>query len=58
MTFYNYLTRNLPHYYPTMFMDGYTPVQIYQSHQRDVLEEYQAKQNIPTVKLVSEIKVK
>ena len=58
MTLYNYLTRNLPHYYPTMFMDGYTPVQIYQSHQRDVLEEYQAKQNIPTVKLVSEIKVK
>ena len=58
MTLYNYLTRNLPHYYPTMFMDGYTPVQIYQSHQRDVLEEYQAKQNIPTVKLVSEIKEK
>lgn len=58
MTIYNYLTRNLPHYYPTMFMDGYTPVQIYQSHQRDVLEEYQAKQNIPTVKLVSEIKEK
>lgn len=58
MTTYDYLTRNLPYYYPTMFMDGYTPAEIYQAHQRDVLEEYQAKQNIPTVKLVSEIKVK
>lgn len=58
MALYEYQTRNLPHYYPTMFMDGYTPVEIYQAHQRDVLEEYQAKQNIPTVKLVSEIKVK
>lgn len=29
MALYNYLTRNLPHYYPTMFMDGYTPVEIY-----------------------------
>lgn len=58
MTLYEYQTRNLPHYYPTMFMDGYTPVEIYQAHQRDVMEEYQAKQNIPTVKLISEIRVK
>ena len=29
MTLYEYQTRNLPHYYPTMFMDGYTPVEIY-----------------------------
>ena len=40
MMMFDYLTRNLPHYYPTMFMDGYTPVEIYQSHQRDVIEEY------------------
>ena len=58
MTMYDYITRKLPHYYPTMFMDGYTPVEIYQSHQRDVMEECQSRQNIPTVKLVSEIKVK
>ena len=58
MTLYEYQIRNLPHYYPTMFMDGYTPVEIYQAHQRDVMEEYQAKQNIPTVKLISEIRVK
>lgn len=58
MMMYDYLTRNLPHYYPTMFMDGYTPVEIYQSHQRDIMEEYQSRQNIPTVKLISEIRVK
>lgn len=29
MTTYDYLTRNLPYYYPTMFMDGYTPAEIY-----------------------------
>ena len=28
MTLYDYIGRQIPNYYPTMYLDGYTPEQI------------------------------
>ena len=59
---------NVPEYYNTMYMDGYTPEQImYAAHKKmqRLYEERKAAQRaaaeeneIPTVKIVSEVKIK
>ena len=32
--------KNLPEYYDTMYMDGYTPEQIMEAHRRSMVEKY------------------
>lgn len=34
--------KNLPEYYDTMYMDGYTPEQIMEAHHRSVMNKYYA----------------
>ena len=34
--------KNLPEYYDTMYMDGYTPEQIMEAHHRSVMKKYYA----------------
>ena len=68
MSVMNHYFRDLPDYYDTMYMDGYTPEQImYAAHkkmQRMYEESKAAKRakaeenEIPTVKIVSEVKIK
>lgn len=66
MTLFDYYDRQIPDYYPTMRMDGYTPAQIMHAAHRKVVREYEARQEakraeaneIPTVKIVSEVKVR
>ncbi|MDY4429769.1 hypothetical protein [Evtepia sp.] len=34
----DYIHRNVPEYYPTMYLDGYTPVQIMYAHRKMALK--------------------
>ena len=36
--------KNLPEYYDTMYLDGYTPEQIMEAHHRTVVKKYYADQ--------------
>ena len=67
MTLFDYYDRQIPDYYPTMHMDGYTPEQIMHAAHRKMVREYEERQEakraeaaneIPTVKIVSEVKVR
>lgn len=59
---------NIPEYYDTMYMDGYTPEQIMYAarkkmqrmyEEREAAKRAKAEENeIPTVKIVSEVKIK
>lgn len=60
--------KNVPEYYDTMYMDGFTPEQImYAAHrkmdkmiqEREAAKRAAAEENeIPTVKIVSEVKIR
>ena len=40
MTLVDYYDRQIPEYYPTMYMDGYTPEQILHAVHRKMVHEY------------------
>ena len=58
--------RNVPDYYPTMYMDGYTPEQILYAHHKMMKQQFTnrlaaAATEAPesyTVKIKSEVKIK
>ena len=60
--------RNVPEYYDTMYMDGYTPEQIMYAARKKMQRMYEVREaakraeaeenEIPTVKIVSEVKIK
>ena len=60
--------RNVPEYYDTMYMDGYTPEQIMHAahkkmqrmyEEREAAKRAEAEANeIPNVKIISEVKVR
>ena len=60
--------KNLPEYYDTMYMDGYTPEQIRYAAHRKMVREYRERQaakraeaeekEIPNVKVISEVKIR
>ncbi len=60
--------RQIPDYYDTMYLDGYTPDQISYAMHRKMIREYEARQaakraeaeanEIPNVKIISEVKVR
>ena len=68
MTILTDFHRNVPEYYDTMYLDGYTPEQImYAAHkkmqrmyeEREAAKRAKAEENeIPSVKIVSEVKIK
>ena len=58
MTLTEYNSRKIPPYYDTMYLDGYTPQEIYQAHRKRMIDELTEKEEIPTVEIVSEIKKK
>ncbi len=67
MTFSDYLTRNIPEYYPTMYQDGYEPWQIWEASRkraRRMIAERAAKQKAVAqvddynIHITSEVKVK
>ena len=44
MTLVDYYDRQIPEYYPTMYMDGYTPEQILHAVHRKMVREYLEKE--------------
>ena len=50
--------KNIPEYYDTMYLDGYTPQEIYQAFHKKMIDELTEKEEIPIVEIVSEIKKK
>ena len=58
MTLQNYFYNNLPKYYPSMYLDGYTPEQILATAHKDMIEEYTAEPEGYEVHITSEVKLK
>lgn len=68
MTLSEYYDRQIPDYYDTMYLDGYTPQQISYAVHRKMIREYEARKaaqraaaeanEIPNVKIISEVKIK
>ena len=63
MTLAEYYDRQVPEYYPTMYMDGYTPYEILYATRKKMFRESQerekAKQDaiIPTLNFKSVVKI-
>lgn len=49
--------RNVPEYYKTMYLDGYTPEQIFYANRQRMLNE-QEEPGIPEVKITYEVKIR
>ena len=68
MTLLSDFHRNVPEYYNTMYLDGYTPEQIMHAARKKMLRMYEEREaakrakaeenEIPSVKIVSEVKIK
>ena len=68
MSLMNHNFRDVPDYYDTMYMDGYTPEQIMHAAHKKMQRMYEeriaaqraaAEENeIPNVKIISEVKVR
>lgn len=64
MTLYEYLDRQIPDYYDTMYRDGYRPEQILHAARRKILQEYEARKaeaeamEIPEVRIRSEVRIR
>ena len=68
MTLYEYYDRKIPDYYPTMYLDGYSPEQIMYAAHRKIRQEDEARKaerlaeaeamEIPEVKITSEVKIR
>ena len=57
-----YPEHQLPDYYSTMYLDGYTPTEIWIAHHNTMQKEYEARQGenetICGIDIKSEIKIK
>ena len=68
MTLSEYCDKQIPEYYPTMYMDGYTPEQILYAAHRKMYESHQVQESakaaeeetneVPEVKITSVVKPK
>lgn len=60
MNYLDFMNRNVPDYYDTMYMDGYTPEQIIMAHRKMMremlLEEDEEQEN--DFSIVSQVNVK
>jgi len=54
MTLEEYNFKNVPEYYSSMYMDGYTPNEIWYALKRSVRTDLET----PEVNIISEVKVK
>lgn len=68
MTLLSNYHKNVPEYYDTMYMDGYSPEQIMYAARKKIMREYEerkaaqraaAEENeISNVKIISEVKIR
>ena len=67
MSLMNHYFRDVPEYYDTMYMDGYSPEQILHAAHQTMIRQYEERKaalraeaeanEIPNVKIISEVKV-
>ena len=51
--------KDVPAYYPTMYLDGFTPEQILYAKKKQMLEDIEERENPdPEIKITSEVKIK
>ena len=68
MSLMNHYFRDVPDYYDTMYMDGYSTEQILHAAHQPINRQYESRQaaqraaaeenEIPNVKIISEVKVR
>ena len=58
MTLSDYYNRNIPEYYDTMYLDGFTPTEIITAHHKSMMDSLYSKQEVNSIKITSEIKRK
>lgn len=61
MSLADYYNRNIPEYYDTMYLDGYSPEQIMTAFRKKLYREREERREangIPEFKIVSEVKIK
>ena len=68
MSLMNHYFRDVPEYYDTMDMDGYSPEQILHAAHQTMIRQYEERKaalraeaeanEIPNVKIISEVKVR
>lgn len=58
MSISDYLNRKIPPYYDTMYLDGFSPSEIYNSAHQKMIDEINERNDVPSVVIVSEIKKK
>ena len=58
MSLLDYYNRNIPDYYPTMFLDGYSSQQIWTARRRDIFKRLAERDKENEVKIRTEIKIK
>ena len=54
----DYIYRQLPEYYPTMYLDGYSPQEIMTAFHNTMYAQIEERTSIPEVVIKSEVKVK
>ena len=58
MTLYDYYYKNIPEYYDTMYLDGYTPTEIWLASKKSLMAMIKQNQEVSQIKITSEIKRK
>ena len=68
MSLMNHYFKDVPEYYDTMYMDGYSPEQILHAAHQTMIRQYEERKaalraeaeanEIPNVKIISEVKVR
>ena len=54
----DYIYRQLPEYYSTMYLDGYSPQEIMTAFHNTMYAQIEERTSIPEVVIKSEVKVK
>ena len=50
--------KHIPEYYPTMYLDGYSPMEILQAAHRKMYADFRKRTDIPELKITTEVKLK
>lgn len=61
MTLFEQFQGNIPDYYPTMYLEGYTPYEILQATSRKMYNDHLERQEeaiIPTIHFTTTVKIK
>ena len=60
MTLYKDYNKNIPEYYNTMYMDGYSPEQILHAARRKMIQNFEDRQEAaePDASIVSEVNIR